>query len=114
MRGDTSDGLPGVAGIGEKTAAALLAEYGDLAGIVAAAEDSASGMKPAARARFAAAADYLAVAPRVVEVVRDLPLPPVDAALPTPTAEQRAALDALSERWGLGGSLGRLLTALER
>jgi 5'-3' exonuclease len=114
MRGDTSDGLPGVAGIGEKTAAALLAEYGDLAAIVAAAEDSASGMKPAARARFAAAADYLAVAPRVVEVVRDLPLPDVDATLPTPTPERRAALDALSERWGLGGSLGRLLSALER
>lgn len=112
MRGDTSDGLPGVAGIGEKTAAALLAEYGDLAGIVAAAEDSGSGMKPAARARFAAATDYLAVAPRVVEVVRDLPLPEVDAALPAPTGEQRAALEALSERWGLGGSLGRLLTAL--
>lgn len=114
MRGDTSDGLPGVAGIGEKTAAALLSEYGDLAGIVAAADDSASGMKPAARARFAAAADYLAVAPRVVEVVRDLPLPEVDAALPVPSAERREALDALSERWGLGGSLGRLLTALER
>ncbi|MEN0086075.1 MAG: 5'-3' exonuclease [Leifsonia sp.] len=114
MRGDTSDGLPGVPGIGEKTAAALLAEYGDLAGIVAAAEDSGSGMKPAARARFAAAADYLAVAPRVVEVVRDLPLPEVDATLPLPTAERREALDALSERWGLGGSLGRLLTALER
>lgn len=113
MRGDTSDGLPGVAGIGEKTAAALLAEYGDLAGIVAAAEDSASGMKPAARARFAAATDYLAVAPRVVEVVRDLPLPEVDAALPAPTAERRAALDALSERLGLGGSLSRLLAALE-
>jgi len=114
MRGDTSDGLPGVAGIGEKTAAALLAEYGDLAQIRAAAEDSASGMKPAARARFAAAADYLDVAPRVVEVVRDLRLPDVDAGLPAPTDGQRATLDALSERWGLGGSLGRLLTALER
>ncbi|WP_310135018.1 5'-3' exonuclease [Leifsonia shinshuensis] len=114
MRGDTSDGLPGVAGIGEKTAAALLADYGDLAGIVAAAEDSSSGMKPAARARFAAARDYLAVAPRVVEVVRDLPLPEVDARLAPPSAEQRAALTALSEKWGLGGSLDRLLTALER
>lgn len=114
MRGDTSDGLPGVAGIGEKTAAVLLNDYGDLAGIIAAAEDSASGMKPAARARFAVARDYLAVAPRVVEVLRDLPLPKVDARLSPPTAEQRATLAALSERWGLGGSLDRLLTALDR
>ena len=114
MRGDTSDGLPGVAGIGEKTAAVLLAEYGDLAGIVAAAEDAGSGMKPAARARFAAARDYLAVAPRVVEVVRDLPLPPVEARIAAPDDEQREALTALSERWGLGGSLDRLLAALTR
>ena len=113
MRGDSSDGLPGVAGIGEKTAAALLAEYGDLAGIIAAAEDAASGMKPAARARFAAARDYLAVAPKVVEVVRDLPLPEVDAQLTPLTEAQREALRTLSERYGLGGSLDRLLTALE-
>ena len=68
----------------------------------------------ALRARFAAASDYLAVAPRVVEVVRDLSLPTVDASLPAPSPEQRAALAPLSERWGLGGSLDRLLTALER
>lgn len=114
MRGDSSDGLPGVSGIGEKTAATLLADYGDLAGIIAAAEDSASGMKPAARARFAAASDYLAVAPKVVEVARDLDLPAVDAVLTAPTDEQRQALAALSERYGLGGSLDRLLTALDR
>ena len=112
MRGDTSDGLPGVPGVGEKTATALLTEYGDLAGIEAAAADPDSAMKPALRARFAAAVDYLAVAPTVVEVVRDLPLGAVDARLRVPTAEQRATLDALAERWALGGSLDRALTAL--
>jgi 5'-3' exonuclease len=112
MRGDSSDGLPGVAGVGEKTASALLAEYGDLAGIVAAAADPASAMKPALRARFAAAVDYLAVAPTVVEVVRDLPLGDVDARLRAPGDDQRAALAALGERWALGGSLDRCLTAL--
>lgn len=112
MRGDTSDGLPGVAGVGEKTAAALLAEYDSLDGIRAAARDDSSPMKPAVRARFAAATDYLDVAPRVVEVVRDLDLPDVDARLRRPTAEQRETLDALAARWGLGGSLDRLLAAL--
>ncbi len=112
MRGDTSDGLPGVAGVGEKTAMALLTEYGDLAGIEAAAADPGSAMKPALRARFAAAVDYLAVAPKVVEVVRDLPIAAVDARLRVPTAEQRATLDALARRWALGGSLDRALTAL--
>ncbi|WP_426626262.1 5'-3' exonuclease [Leifsonia sp. McL0607] len=112
MRGDTSDGLPGVAGVGEKTASALLTEYGDLSGIRAAATDSSSAMTPALRARFAAAVDYLAVAPTVVEVVRDLPIAAVDARLRVPTAEQRATLDALAERWALGGSLDRALAAL--
>lgn len=113
MRGDTSDGLPGVAGIGEKTAAALLLEHGDLRGILEAAADPSSGMRPALRTRFAAAADYLAVAPRVVEVVRDLDLPVVDARLHAPTAEQREEVEALGERYGLGGSLQRLLSVLE-
>jgi len=112
MRGDSSDGLPGVAGVGEKTAGTLLAEYGDLPGIEAAAADPASAMKPALRARFAAAVDYLSVAPTVVEVVRDLPLGDVDARLRTPGEEQRAALNALTDRWALGGSLDRCLTAL--
>ena len=38
MRGDASDGLPGVPGVGEETASALLLKYGDLRGIIAAAE----------------------------------------------------------------------------
>ncbi|MEY9952262.1 5'-3' exonuclease H3TH domain-containing protein [Leifsonia sp. EB34] len=114
MRGDSSDGLPGVAGVGEKTASALLAEYGDLAGIAAAAADPASAMKPAARSRFDAAADYLAVAPTVVEVVRDLPLGHFDARLRAPSDEQRATLNTLAERWALGTSLDRCLAALTR
>ena len=39
MRGDPSDGIPGVPGIGDKTAAVLLNEFGDLDGIIAAADD---------------------------------------------------------------------------
>lgn len=113
MRGDTSDGLPGVAGVGEKTATTLLAEYGDLAAIIDAALDPASSMRAPLRARFAAAEDYLQAAPRVVAVVRDLELPTVDASIPSIDDSRRERLAALSERWGLGGSLDRLLRALE-
>src|SRR5690606_39577265 len=59
LRGDPSDGLPGVPGIGEKTAAALLAEYGSLTAIVAAAEDPSSSMPKAQRTRLRATADYI-------------------------------------------------------
>lgn len=111
LRGDPSDGLPGVPGIGEKTAAKLLARHGDLAGILAAADDPASKLSPAQRARLAEARPYLAVAPRVVRVAGDVPLPPHDAALPSWPRDPRA-LEELTERWGLGGSAERLLSAL--
>ncbi len=108
LRGDASDGLPGVAGIGEKTAASLLAAHGDLAGIIAAAA-SGTGMTAGTRAKILAAADYLAVAPRVVEVVRDLDLGEIDARI---RATDAGELDALAERWGLGASAGRAAAAL--
>ena len=112
LRGDASDGLPGVAGVGEKTAVALLSTYGTLDGIVAAAADAVSGMAPPVRARILAAADYLAVAPRVVNVVRDLELPQFDARIRASTLEQAAELDRLCADWGLGSSMKRVRDAL--
>ncbi|GAB7189590.1 5'-3' exonuclease [Kineococcus sp. NUM-3379] len=111
LRGDPSDGLPGVAGIGEKTAAALLARHGDLAGVLAAAHDPTSGLPPAQRRRLLAATDYLAVAPAVVRTVRDAPVEEREDLLPR-TAADPERLDGLAERWGLRGSLDRLLASL--
>lgn len=113
LRGDPSDGLPGVPGIGEKTAAKLLASFGDLAGILAAVEDPAAKISPAQRKRLAEAGAYLAVAPKVVRVATDVPLAPFEAALPGEPRDPEV-LEALAERWGLGGSLQRLLSALAR
>jgi 5'-3' exonuclease len=111
LRGDPSDGLPGVPGVGEKTAAKLLSQYGDLAGIQAAAADPATRLTPAQRRRLLAAADYLAVAPKVVRVATDAPLPAFDPALPR-TPRHPASVDDLNRRWGLGSSLQRLLDSL--
>lgn len=111
MRGDASDGLPGVAGIGEKGAAALLSEYHDLDGIIAAANDPASALTAGQRAKLAAASDYLQVAPQVVEVVRTLQLPAFDATIGVP---DDAAARAFAEKWGLASSMDRALVALDR
>ncbi|MFJ9827963.1 5'-3' exonuclease H3TH domain-containing protein [Streptomyces sp. NPDC101160] len=113
LRGDTSDGLPGVKGIGEKTAAQLITEYGDLAGVRAAAADRTSKLTPAKRRGIVEAAEYLDVAPTVVRVARDVPLPEFSAALPSAPRDPEA-LAALVERWGLGGAVGRLLPVLAR
>ncbi|HEV7185076.1 MAG TPA: 5'-3' exonuclease [Leifsonia sp.] len=112
MRGDASDGLPGVSGVGEKTAASLLREYGDLDRIVAVAADPAEPLSATVRNRILAAADYLAVAPQVVRVVRDLDFGEVDARIRPLTEEQRADIDTLAAKWGLGGSVERALRAL--
>ncbi|MFD9128140.1 5'-3' exonuclease H3TH domain-containing protein [Kitasatospora sp. NPDC059571] len=111
LRGDASDGLPGVKGIGEKTAAQLLAAYGDLAGIRAAALDPASKLTPARRKNLVEGSDYLDVAPKVVRVATDVPLPAFDPALPSEPLDPMA-LEHLAERWGLGGSLERVLAVL--
>ncbi len=98
-------------GIGEKTAAKLLAEFGDLAGIMAAVDDPTSKLTPSQRKRLDEARPYVAVAPKVVRVAGDVPLPGVDTALPREPRDP-AALEGLAARWGLGGSLRRLLTTL--
>ena len=112
LRGDASDGLPGVAGVGEKTAATLLADYGDLAGIAAAAADPDRPMGASVRAKLLAATDYLRVAPMVVNVARNLDLPSCDARIRSHTAAQITELERLSAQWGLASSLTRARTAL--
>ncbi|HSF25897.1 MAG TPA: 5'-3' exonuclease [Actinomycetes bacterium] len=111
LRGDPSDGLPGVAGVGEKTAASLLTTYGDLPGVLAALDDPKSGLSPTLRRRLDAARDYLAVAPAVVRVVTDLDLPAVDDRLPRAPADLEG-LAELATRWNLGGSVQRVVAAL--
>jgi 5'-3' exonuclease len=113
LRGDPSDGLPGVKGVGEKTAAALVSRFGSIEGILAALDSgSDDGFPAGARARLEAARDYLAVAPAVSRVVCDLPLPTYDDALAR-SPRDAARLVALSDRWGLESALERFLQALE-
>lgn len=112
LRGDNSDGLPGVAGVGEKTAASLMARFGDLSGVIDAVADPTSGLASGVRTKIQAAADYLAVAPTVVAVRRDLDLGPLDTALPDPVPAAPDEFAALTERWGLGSSAERVVAAL--
>jgi 5'-3' exonuclease len=111
MRGDASDGLPGVAGVGEKTAARLVARYGGVEEILAALDDPASGFAPGVRAKLDAARDYLAKALPVCRVALDVELPGFDPAMPRAPRDPDALL-ALAERWNLAGSARRLVDAL--
>ncbi len=100
LRGDPSDGLPGVPGIGEKTAASLVSRYGSVTAML---EDVP---------KVAAHRAYVEAARQVVAVATDVPLPDFDDKLcATPRDPER--LVALSERWGLDSPLNRLLHALD-
>ncbi|MEZ0381972.1 5'-3' exonuclease H3TH domain-containing protein [Mycobacterium sp. pW045] len=114
LRGDPSDGLPGVPGVGEKTAVGLLAQYGSLAAVLAAAADPASAMAKGVRAKLQAARDYIAAAGPVVRVATDAP---VTLSTPSDTLPRVAADPArvaeLADRLGVGSSIARLQRALD-
>ncbi|HEX6754834.1 MAG TPA: 5'-3' exonuclease [Mycobacteriales bacterium] len=113
LRGDPSDGLPGVKGVGEKSAAALVTRFGSLDAMVAALDSgSEAGFPPGSRTKLAAARDYLTAAPAVARVRTDAPVPEHDDALPARPADPERLVE-LSTRWNLDAPLNRLLGALE-
>lgn len=112
LRGDPSDGLPGVKGVGEKTAASLLQQYGSLDAVRAAAVDESSSMAKGMRVKLAAAADYLDAALPVVRVATDanVDLSRSDVLPAAPAAPEQ--LTALAQRWGLERPVSALVAAL--
>ena len=113
LRGDSSDGLPDVAGIGDKTAASLMQQYGDLASVLEAAAATDSRLSVGIRSKLRAAADYLSVAPTVVRVARAVDLPNVDARLRPLEPAALTAVEQLAEQYGLGSSMTRVVAALD-
>jgi len=115
MRGDASDGLPGVAGIGEKTASTLLQTYGSLAAIEAAAQDPTSKMAAAQRKKLLAAADYITAALPVVLVATDAPvsLSTESDALPLAARDPQRVAE-LAGKYGVTNSIARLQKALDK
>jgi len=107
LRGDPSDGLPGVPGVGEKTAAALIAKHGTLEKVVAAAKGAASGPL----AKVAGAMDYIERAAKIVRITDAAPVGDVDITLPL--HPPRRTLKKVAAGYALAGAVDRLLAAIE-
>jgi 5'-3' exonuclease len=111
LRGDPSDGLPGVPGVGEKTAAALVRVFGSVEAMLAAIDAGHGGFPAGSRAKLVAARPYLEACMPVVRVATDAPVKLTGGDLPSTPSDPARVAD-LDERFGLGSSLGRVLAAL--
>ncbi|MGH2805813.1 MAG: 5'-3' exonuclease [Actinomycetota bacterium] len=107
LRGDPSDGLPGVTGIGEKTAASLVARYGDIDAVLAAAERESA---TTALRKVRREADYVRRAVQVVTIATDVDLDEGDATRPKDLP--RDEIIAAAEAVGLKSPITSLLDAL--
>jgi 5'-3' exonuclease len=111
FRGDPSDGLPGVKGIGEKGAALIANNFATVKDALAGAHAAHESLPAALAKKIIAGSDYLKVAPRVVQVARDAPLPQVDLKMPK-APKDLSEIYQFKERYGLGASVDRLISAL--
>jgi 5'-3' exonuclease len=111
FRGDPSDGLPGVKGIGEKGAAVIAKSFANVHEALQGALNSHEALPPALAKKIIAGADYLKIAPTLVRVARDVPLPKVDLKMPQPPSDL-SPIYQFKERYGLGASVDRMISAL--
>jgi 5'-3' exonuclease len=112
FRGDPSDGLPGVRGIGEKGAALIANHFADVDEALQGAHDAHDALSPALAKKIIAGADYLKIAPTLVHCAKDVALPSLDIAMPKAPADLSKIYE-IKERYGLGASVDRLIAALK-
>ena len=105
LKGDTSDNIPGIPGIGDKTAGQLVAQYGSLEGVV----EHAADLSPARSRAIAENAEQAASSKLLATMRRDLDLG-VDPATFVLQPPDRSELKEIFRRFEFRGLLGRIDT----
>jgi len=111
FRGDPSDGLPGVKGIGEKGAALIAHNFASVEETLAAAKAGDKALSPALAKKIIEGADYLKIAPTLVNCARNVAIPEMGISLPAKPADL-SEIYAIKDEYGLGASVDRLISAL--
>jgi len=112
FRGDPSDGLPGVRGIGEKGAALIANHFADVDAALQGAHEAHPALTPALAKKIIAGADYLKIAPTLVYCAKDVALPALDISMPKAPSDLSKIYE-IKEKYGLGASVDRLISALK-
>ncbi len=113
IRGDASDGLPGIRGIGEKGAAVIANAFSNMDQVIAAAHDeSDSRLTPALRKKLLADLEYASIAPKLVHCALDVAVPDINLSIPS-APKTLDDIYALSKEYGLGSPIDRLISALK-
>ena len=111
IRGDASDGLPGIRGIGEKGAAEIARSFANMDEVISAAQGSDEKLKESHRKKILADIEYAKIASPLTSCATDLLLPKVDFKIPA-AIEDEKTLAKLARDYGLSTSLERLKAAL--
>lgn len=112
IRGDTSDGLPGVRGIGEKGAAVIANNFSSIEEALTAARNNDEKLTPNLRKKLIDGADYIKIAPKLVHCALDVPIPKISYQIPT-SSSSLSEIYQYKERYSLGSSVDRLISALK-
>jgi len=113
IRGDASDGLPGVKGIGEKGAALIANNFKTIEEALQAAIDGDERLTANIRKKLIEGADYVAIAPKLVHCALDVPIPSMSIALPKkPSDEAMEKIWQYKSDYALGASIDRMIQAL--
>jgi 5'-3' exonuclease len=111
IRGDASDGLPGLRGIGEVGAALIANLFASMEDVVNAAKESDKRLPKNLVKKINESLDYAKIAPKLVHCAMDVPVPDMPMQIPTIPASMKNIID-LQNEYGLGSSVDRLLSAL--
>jgi 5'-3' exonuclease len=111
FRGDPSDGLPGVKGIGEKGAALIANNYATVEEALAGARAGDAALPAALAKKIIAGEEYLKIAPTLVHCAKDVAIPAMDIKMPSKPADL-SLIYQMKEEYGLGASVDRLISAL--
>jgi 5'-3' exonuclease len=112
IRGDASDGLPGIRGIGEKGAAAIVSQFSSIDEIIEAARNESAVLKPLHRKKILEDLDYAMIAEKLVHCATDVPLPEHNLSQWRDKADL-IAFRKLGKDLGLGSTVEKISAALD-